>query len=83
MGGSRYAVGKTPALALFLSFLIPGIGQFHNGDSKKGGIIVGCWLLSWLLIGTAGVGFFTGAGVWIWSMVDAYRVASGKTPMWS
>ena len=35
--GKRYAVGKEPVVALLLSlfFVIP-VGQFYNGDVKKG-----------------------------------------------
>jgi len=79
-GGKAYAVGKSPGLAVFLSFLIPGVGQFYAGDSKKGGIMLGCYLLSCVLlfvyIGVAGV-----LGIWVWSMIDAYNIASGKTPL--
>lgn len=82
-GSGRYAMGKTPPLAVLLSFLIPGMGQFYNGDSKKGGIMLGLWVLSLILLSIGGVGFVIGAGVWIWAMVDAYGVAKGKTSMWS
>jgi TM2 domain-containing membrane protein YozV len=82
MGGRSYAAGKSPPLAFFLSFLIPSLGQFYNGDSMKGVIMLVVWLLSWPLWLSGGLGFFTGAGVWIWAMIDAYRVASGKSPTW-
>lgn len=78
--GPRYAVGKSPGVALLLSFLIPGVGQFYCGESKKGGIMLAVYLLSWLtafiVIGWAGLLI-----VWIWSMIDAYNLASGKTPL--
>jgi TM2 domain-containing membrane protein YozV len=78
--GPRYAVGKSPGVALLLSFLIPGVGQFYCGESKKGGIMLAVYLISWLtaffVIGWAGL-----LVVWIWSMVDAYNIASGKTPL--
>ena len=78
--GPRYAVGKSPGVAVLLSFLIPGVGQFYCGENTKGGIMLAIYLLSWLtafiVIGWAGL--FV---VWIWSMIDAYNIASGKTPL--
>lgn len=32
---------KNPAVAFVLSFLVPGGGQFYNGENKKGGIMLG------------------------------------------
>jgi len=68
---------KNPTLAVIISFLIAGGGQFYNGDVKKGAAI---------LIGSI-VGFFLTGGIatlafWIWSMIDAYQVASGTGKMW-
>lgn len=70
--------GKSPGLAVLLSFLIPGVGQFYCGDSKKGGIMLAIYFVSWLLVGF-GIGFIGILGVWLWSMIDAYNLASGKT----
>lgn len=74
-GAKTYAQGKTPWVAVLLSVLIPGVGQFYNGDMKKGGIMLGAAiLLGWTVI------------VWlvvlVWSAIDAYNVASGKAPLW-
>jgi TM2 domain-containing membrane protein YozV len=75
IAGKRYCEGNSPWVATLLSFLIPGLGQFYNGDHKKGGVMLGAAVLFvWTLI----VPF----GVWIWSMVDAHRVASGLDPLW-
>ncbi|HZS29039.1 MAG TPA: hypothetical protein VFB76_17565 [Candidatus Angelobacter sp.] len=79
-GLKPYAVGKSPGLAVFLSFLIPGVGQFYCGANSKGAIMLAIYLVSWLLLGVF-VGFFSIVGVWIWSMIDAYNVASGKSPL--
>ena len=78
--GRVYAVGKSPGLAVFLSFLIPGVGQFYCGANSKGAIMLAIYLVSWLLLGVF-VGFFGIVGVWIWSMIDAHNVASGKSPL--
>ena len=78
--GQYYAVGKEPLLAVLMSFFLPGLGQFYNGDTKKGAMMLGILLVSLILIsiviGIAGV-----FGVWIWSMIDAYNVASAKAPI--
>jgi TM2 domain-containing membrane protein YozV len=73
----RYATGKSPGVALILSALIVGLGQFYNGDVKKGLIM----LLSAIILGlmTFGIAWF---GVACWSAIDAYQVASGKAPLW-
>ncbi len=69
---------KNPAVALILSLFIPGAGQFYNGDNKRGALMLGGALLSLMLVAFT-IGVFTGLAVWIWSMVNAYNVASGKT----
>jgi TM2 domain-containing membrane protein YozV len=79
-GGKLYAVGKNPAVALILSLVIPGVGQFYNGDNKKGAIILGGYFVSWILA-AAVIGFVGVVGFWIWGMIDAYNVASGKSPL--
>jgi|SRR5436305_1191045 len=72
-----FAQDKKPILALVMSLLIVGLGQFYNGDFKKGllmlaGAIVGglvSFSLLWWVMG-------------LWSAVDAYRVASRNVPLW-
>ena len=39
---SPYGSEKSPLLAGFLSFLIPGVGQFYNGDVGGGLLYLGC-----------------------------------------
>src|SRR4051794_25874870 len=36
---------KIPAVAVVLSLFIPGAGQFYNGDSKRGALMLGGALL--------------------------------------
>ena len=72
-----YAEGKNPWIALILSLIIIGLGQFYNGDIKKGATmlaigVVGAMLsfgIAWLLVA-------------FYSAVDAYLVASGKSTLW-
>jgi len=76
-GEKRYATGKNPVLAVVLSLIITGVGQFYNGDIKKGAVmLVGAIVLA---IATGGIGVLP---VWIWSMYDAYQVANGKMAIW-
>ena len=77
VGDKRFAAGKNPAVALILSLVIVGVGQFYNGDMKKGGIMLAVAIVAGAL--TVGIGWFAVA---IWSAVDAYQVASGKSPLW-
>jgi TM2 domain-containing membrane protein YozV len=76
IGGARNATGKNPTLAAFLSAIVPGLGQFYNGDVKKG------WIrLAIAVVGgsaTYGLAWF---GAAIWSAIDAYQVASGKSSL--
>jgi TM2 domain-containing membrane protein YozV len=69
--------GKNPTVATILSLLIVGVGQFYNGDVKKGVVML---VIAILLGGvTVGIGWL---GIAIWSAVDAYRVASGTAQRW-
>ncbi len=80
-GSGTYAYDKSPFLALFLSFLLPGVGQFYNGDAKRGlpMFLVGVFTLP--LLGIPVIGWVIVFGVHIWSMVNAYSVANGKTAL--
>ena len=51
---------KNPGLALFLSIIFPGGGQFYNGHAGKGVIV---FLTSFFIL------------PWIWSWFDAYSSA--------
>ena len=74
---SRSVTGKNPVLATVLSLLIVGVGQFYNGDNKKGAIMLVIALVA--AAPTLGVGWLA---VSIWSAIDAYRVARGTAQRW-
>ena len=74
---TRVATGTNPVLATILSFFIPGVGQFINGDMKKGAVMLVLTIV--LFVPTLGVGSLA---ISIWSAVDAYRVASGTAQRW-
>ena len=73
----EYAQGKSPGVALVLSLLIVGLGQFYNGDIKKGAVMLGVAIFA----GVISVGILW-VVIAIGSAVDAYRVAAQKTPLW-
>ena len=82
-GGKRYAVGKDATLAMILSIFLSPVGQFYNGDIKKGLAFLGGYLLGGILtLVGVGVGYFLILALWIWSVVDAYNVAKQKSPLW-
>lgn len=69
--------GKNPWVAVVLSFVIVGVGQFYNGDPKKGAVMLICAIVGGLLSGG-----LIAIPFWIWAMIDAYRVASGQGKIW-
>jgi len=78
-GGGQVVTGKNPTVALVISIFLGafGGGQFYNGDWKKGlAMAAGS-----ILLGIPSGGLVS-LGVWIWSMIDAYQVASGKWKAW-
>lgn len=77
VGGKRYAEGKNPTIAVLLSLVLAGVGQFYNGDVKKGLVMLAVAIVGGVF--TYGLVYL---GVAIWSALDAYKVASGKSPLW-
>ena len=77
--GGKVVTGKNPTVAMVLSIFLGwlGVGQFYNGDWKKGLAMAG----GSILLGIPSGGLVT-LGVWIWSAIDAYQVASGKWKAW-
>ena len=66
---------KSPIIALALSLVFPGLGQFYNTQNPKGitlflGYIVS-WILSLILIG-----FVLALLIWVYGMYDAYSSAN-------
>lgn len=72
---------KEPAIALVVSFLIPGVGSMMNGDVGPGIGFLGLWLfglvlvicLGWILVGFIGLPLMLVA--WGWGMYHAYQGA--------
>jgi TM2 domain-containing membrane protein YozV len=68
---------KNPVLALILSLIIVGLGQFYNNDWKKGLLMLGGTIL--LSVPTGGLAWL---GFGIWSVIDAHMVAKGTGKRW-
>ncbi len=68
---------KNPTVAVILSLLVVGLGQFYNNDWKKGLAMLGGVIL--LAVPTAGLAWL---GIAIWSGIDAYKVAKGEGKRW-
>lgn len=66
---------KSVAGAVFLSFLLPGLGQLYNGEIGTFIIIlilsIACAVIGSLLLPLLLVNF----AIWVWSMINAYSVA--------
>jgi TM2 domain-containing membrane protein YozV len=76
-GVERRVTGKTPVVAAVLSAVIPGVGQFYNGDVKKGlAMLIGAFVLA------APTGGLAWVALAIWGAVDGYQVANGTGRMW-
>jgi TM2 domain-containing membrane protein YozV len=65
---------KSPGLAAVLSFFFCGLGQIYNGQIFKGIFMLVAYAVSWWMVWLV-IGIFTTPILWIWGMVDAYRVA--------
>ncbi len=61
--------GKSPILALILSFFFSGLGQVYNGETLKGVAIFFGTLIGYMIFVIPGV------IVWIFGMYDAYTTA--------
>jgi TM2 domain-containing membrane protein YozV len=79
------AAGKNPSVAIALSFLFPGGGQFYNGDTKKAFAVFALAILASCLTLYAGapiLGVPLSLSVWVWSFLDAGKVARGQKVIW-
>lgn len=65
---------KSPAIALVLSFIFPGIGQLYNGQKHKCLVLIIAAIISALLIAIL-IGGLLYLIVWIYGMYDAYKSA--------
>jgi len=71
---------KSPILSLFLSFIIPGLGQAYVGQISRGVAVFLGAAMTALLVYWWGVGALYGgvAIAWLWNVWDAYSLAREK-----
>jgi TM2 domain-containing membrane protein YozV len=65
---------KNGAIGVLLSFFIPGLGSMVNGNVGIGALILGIYVVGWILTIVL-IGFPIIFGVWIWGMIDGYTSA--------
>jgi TM2 domain-containing membrane protein YozV len=67
----------SPFIAVVLSFLIPGLGQFYTGQLLKAIVLViAAVIFGFLSLTFIGIPFYL--VVWIYSMIDAYNAAKNE-----
>jgi TM2 domain-containing membrane protein YozV len=65
---------KSPAVALIISLLVPGVGSMTVGRTGIGVAILVTWLVGAILSAVI-IGIPIALGAWIWGMVDAHHGA--------
>jgi len=83
---AKYASGKWPVLAALLSLFVIGLGQLYNADWRKGFFMIaaaigGIFCIS-LYLPFAFLTVIFWFGMAVWSVKDAWVVASGKSRRW-
>lgn len=82
---TRYALGKSPTVALLFGIIpVPGLGQFYNGDFKRGVLVLILALIGYAMTPFAPCLSALALGaLWVWGWSNAHSVAARKTPLWS
>ena len=88
---TQQSVRRKQVIALILSGVFPGLGQFYNHQARKGVAFLGAGIvLTWLLGRAVPMGSLLLIQpearlllrlcvlliVWLWSIIDAWRVAA-------
>jgi len=68
--------GKSVGVSVFLSFLIPGLGDLYCGSWIKALIFFSFDLVCLLLVFAMGIGFFLYGPVWVFGLISAWSSAS-------
>lgn len=80
---------RQPAIAVSLSLACNGLGQYYNGDSEKGTVMLASWLafpVAYALDTLMGSGYLrlfavgTNLGIKVWSVSDALQGATLPSP---
>jgi TM2 domain-containing membrane protein YozV len=67
-------VPKNPAVALIVSFFLPGVGSMISGQPAVGAAILVAYILGWILTLVI-VGFLILLAAWVFGLVHAYQSA--------
>lgn len=62
---------KSPVIALVLSLLFPGLGQFYNNQNRKAVILIAGYVVSVILCLIL-IGVIPAIVIWIYGMYDAF-----------
>jgi TM2 domain-containing membrane protein YozV len=65
---------KNGGIGVLLSFFIPGLGSMVNGSAGLGALILGVYIVGWILTLVL-IGIPIVFGAWIWGMIDGYLSA--------
>ena len=68
------AIKKNPIVALALSLVFPGLGQFYNDQNHKGLVLIIAYIVSWIL-SLILIGVMLLILIWIYGMYDAFTSA--------
>jgi TM2 domain-containing membrane protein YozV len=83
VGADHARPRKNPVLAAVLSFLVCGLGQIYNGDLLRGSVLFLLFLVLfvvfWTLEAKPTIGLLVLLSLWIFGIVDAYRVAEQRS----
>jgi TM2 domain-containing membrane protein YozV len=71
--------GKSVAVSVILSFLIPGFGDLYCGSWIKALIFFALDFLAFILMFAAGIGIFIFAPVWVCGLISAWLSANKKS----
>jgi signal peptidase I len=85
----HYSKPRKPIFALLMSFVLPGFGQLYNGELNKaiwlfiafallsipGVVLIALYLPSAWMLPALAFGLLSTLGLWLFGMVDAWRVA--------
>ena len=66
---------KNIIVAIILSVILPGLGQFYLGFDHKGSVFLIAYFISLVLIMVV-IGFLFCVIIWIWALVDSIQSAN-------
>lgn len=70
--------GKSPVLAVILSFILPGLGDLYCGSWIKALVFFALDFISFLLMFAMGIGVFLYVPVWFCGLISAW-LSAGKS----